>query len=101
MKRLFMLWLCIWSLFASTVLGYDTPEYAVVEDSLITLATHTDFIEVLEACTIEQSYRHYTDKLVVWVDQVCDWVEKTMIIDVLTSHPTFERVDRVLFYSFS
>lgn len=78
--------------------AFEAVEREVVSDALYTLAEHTDFLEVLHECTIERSYRHRSDWLYLAIDQTCSYWEATMIVDVLSERPTFERLDKVPLY---
>ena len=94
----------IWALLAiafvyqDEALAYETVEREVVSDALYTLAEHSDFLDVLHECTIERSYRHWSDGLYLAIDQTCEYWEATMIVDVLSDYPTFERGERVPLY---
>ena len=88
-----------WSIWVITH-WFDAVDYDLVRDSFETLRDHSDLWEVLQECNVEQVYWHWDTELLVAIQQDC-W--KTILVDVLTEYPSYERVnsDEIWFYSMS
>ena len=78
----------VWSAIVITN-GYEAVDYDLVRQSFQTLHDHTDLPEMMRECSIEKVYWNWSDGLYVNIQQDCD---KTIIVDVLTEFPTYERI---------